>query len=201
VTLAETARGDPRAPTAIDRAWFDRGALLVAPELLGCRLVHDTPRGRICGVLTEVEAYLGPEDLAAHSSRPRTARTATMFGPPGHLYVYLVYGLHLCINVVCGPGDKPEAVLLRGATIIEGADLARQARGRVADERLARGPGNLASAFWVQREFDGLDLVDGPMHLQPGERPAGIRRTARIGVESAGSWAAEPLRFVADAGA
>ena len=94
---------------AIGRDWFDRPSLEVAPDLLGQRLVHETPEGRISGRIVEVEAYRGPEDLAAHSSRGRTARNATMWGEPGHLYVYLVYGLHLCINVVCGPGTKPEA--------------------------------------------------------------------------------------------
>ena len=89
-----------------DRSWFDRPALEVAPDLLGMELVHHTPEGTIAGRLVEVEAYQGPEDLAAHSSRGRTARNAVMFGAPGHLYVYLIYGLHLCANVVCGPGAR-----------------------------------------------------------------------------------------------
>ncbi len=103
-----------------DRSWFDRPALEVAPDLLGMELIHHTPEGPIAGRLVEVEAYQGPEDLAAHSSRGRTPRNAVMFGAPGHLYVYLIYGLHLCANVVCGPGTKPEAVLLRAARITAG---------------------------------------------------------------------------------
>ena len=142
-----------------DRAWFDRSADEVAPELLGSILIHDTPEGRVAGRIVEVEAYLGPEDLAAHSSHGRTARNEVMFGPPGHLYVYLVYGMHHCANVVCGPGDKPEAVLLRAAQLTEGDELARTRRGAVAHARLASGPGNLALAFGIDQDLNGADLL------------------------------------------
>jgi len=183
------------------RSWFDRSAFEVAPDLLGMDLVHETPAGRIVGRIVEVEAYLGPEDLAAHSARGETPRNAVMFGPPGHLYVYLVYGMHHCANVVCGPGDKPEAVLLRAAQITEGEPLARLARGAVAASRLAAGPGNLAAAFGIDRALNGADLTRGPVRLAApsppadGERPA-ITRTTRIGVEYAGTWAARRLRFL-----
>jgi DNA-3-methyladenine glycosylase len=179
-----------------DRAWFDRSAAEVAPELLGAFLIHDTPRGRIAGRIVEVEAYLGPEDLAAHSSHGRTPRNEAMFGEPGHLYVYLVYGMHHCANVVCGPDTKPEAVLLRAAEVIEGEDLARLRRGDVPTVRLAAGPGNLASAFDIDRRLNGADLVHGPVRLAPGSAPQAIERTKRIGVEYAGDWTDRPLRFV-----
>ena len=178
-----------------DRSWFDRPALEVAPELLGMELIHDTPGGRVVGRLVEVEAYQGPEDLAAHSSRGRTPRNAVMFGAPGHLYVYLIYGLHLCANVVCGPGTKPEAVLLRAAEITVGQDLARRRRGDVPDARLAAGPGNLGAALGLERSLDGADLLAGPIRLAHGARPARIKRTPRIGVDYAGEWAARPMRF------
>jgi DNA-3-methyladenine glycosylase len=158
-------------------------------------LVHDTPGGRIAGMLTEVEAYQGPEDRAAHSYHGRTARNAIMFGPPGHLYVYLIYGLHFCANIVCGPGDKPEAVLLRGALLTQGEELARLRRGRVAHPRLAAGPGNLAGAFGITRELNGADLTDGPVWVAEGRRRR-YRRTARVGVAYAGAWADRPLRYV-----
>jgi DNA-3-methyladenine glycosylase len=178
-----------------DRSWFDRPALEVASDLLGMELIHDTPDGRIAGRLVEVEAYQGPEDLAAHSSRGRTPRNAVMFGAPGHLYVYLIYGLHLCANVVCGPGTKPEAVLLRAAEITAGHELARRRRGNVPDVRLAAGPGNLGAAFGLMRATNGVDLLAGPMRLAHGPKPARIERSPRIGVAYAGEWAARPMRF------
>ena len=178
------------------RDWFDRPSVTVARDLLGMWLVHDRAQGRIAGRIVEVEAYQGPEDLAAHSARGRTARNAVMFGPPGHLYVYLVYGLHHCANVVCGPGDKPEAVLLRAAAIGPGVELARMARGDVAPTRLAAGPGNLGAAFGIDRGLNGADLVAGPVRLAAGPRPRRIARTPRVGVAYAGRWARRPLRFV-----
>ncbi len=179
-----------------DRDWFDRSAAEVAPEPLGAFLVHDTPAGRIAGRLVEVEAYLGPEDLAAHSSRGETPRNAVMFGLPGHLYVYLVYGMHHCVNVVCGPGSKPEAVLLRGAELVEGEELARIRRGDVPAERLAAGPGNLGAAFDIDRRLNGADLLAGPVRLERGTRPEAIDRTPRIGVDYAGEWTDRPLRYL-----
>lgn len=179
-----------------DRAWFDRSAADVAPELLGAVLVHDTPAGRIAGRIVEVEAYQGPEDLAAHSSRGETPRNAVMFGRPGHLYVYLVYGMHHCVNVVCGPDSKPEAVLLRAAELTQGEELARTRRGDVPTARLASGPGNLASAFDIDRRLNGADLLAGPVRLRRGTRPDAIDRTARIGVDYAGDWTDRPLRYL-----
>ncbi len=179
-----------------ERDWFDRSAADVAPELLGSILIHDTPEGRVAGRIVEVEAYLGPEDLAAHSSHGRTPRNQVMFGPPGHLYVYLVYGIHHCANVVCGPAEKPEAVLLRAAQLTEGEELARARRGAVPDGRLASGPGNLALAFGIDRGLSGADLLDGPVRLAHGSAPLAVDRTPRIGVDYAGEWAARPLRYL-----
>ena len=179
-----------------DRAWFDRSAVEVAPEVLGAFLIHDTPAGRVAGRIVEVEAYLGPEDLAAHSSRGQTPRNEVMFGQPGHLYVYLVYGMHHCVNVVCGPDSKPEAVLLRAAELTLGEGLARSRRGDVPAARLAAGPGNLASAFGIDRRLNGADLLVGPVRLQHGRQPEAIDRTPRIGVDYAGGWTDRPLRYL-----
>jgi DNA-3-methyladenine glycosylase len=178
-----------------NHAWFDRPAAEVAPDLLGRVLVHDSPQGRVAGRIVEVEAYQGPEDLAAHSARGRTDRNAVMFGVAGRLYVYLVYGLHHCANVVCGPGNKPEAVLLRAAEIVEGIALARLRRGPVVDQRLAAGPGNLGAAFGLTRAHNGLDLVGGPIWMADGKAAASVERSARVGVAYASDWAAAPLRF------
>jgi DNA-3-methyladenine glycosylase len=184
-------------PASPERAWFDRPARDLALDLLGARLVHDSPVGRVGGRIVEVEAYRGPEDRAAHSSRGRTRRNAVMFGPPGHLYVYLVYGLHHCLNVVAGPGAKPEAVLVRALALDEGIELARARRGgRVPTERLAAGPGNVGQALGVDLELNGTDLLAGPVRVEPrvGSRPS-TRRGPRIGVGYAGPWAARALRF------
>jgi DNA-3-methyladenine glycosylase len=180
-----------------ERAWFDRPAEELAGDLLGARLIHHAPDGAVGGRIVEVEAYRGPEDLAAHSSRGRTARNEVMFGPPGHLYVYLIYGLHHCLNVVAGPGDKPEAVLIRALELDQGLGLARARRGEgVPDHRLAAGPGNVGRALGVDRRLNGTDLLDGPIRVEPRPGlPPAMHRGPRIGVDYAGAWAAQPLRF------
>lgn len=191
------SRPAPVAPAALERSWFDRPAEVLARELLGARLVADTADGSVGGRIVEVEAYRGPEDLAAHSSRGRTPRNAVMFGPPGHLYVYLIYGLHHCLNVVAGPGEKPEAVLVRALEIDEGLELARARRGAgVPDRRLAAGPGNVGRALGVDRSLNGADLLDGAVRIEPraGRAPS-VQRGPRIGVAYAGEWAERPLRF------
>jgi DNA-3-methyladenine glycosylase len=197
VTPAAAAATANPGGFVLDRTWFDRPAEELAVDLLGARLVHQGPDGSAGGRIVEVEAYLGPEDRAAHSSRGRTARNAVMFGPPGHLYVYLVYGLHHCLNVVAGPGTKPEAVLIRALALDEGRELARARRGpRALDARLASGPGNVGQALAVDRRLDGADLLDGPVRLEPRTvPPPAIRRGPRVGVDYAGDWAARPLRF------
>jgi DNA-3-methyladenine glycosylase len=194
VTPAAEVAAD--APLIDARSWFDRSAAEVAPDLLGALLLYDTPGGRIAGRIVEVEAYLGPEDLAAHSSRGRTPRNAVMFGEPGHLYVYLVYGMHHCANVVCGPGHKPEAVLLRAAAITQGVELAREQRGQVPEVRLASGPGNLAAAFGIDRRDNGSDLLTGPIRLAERSEAVEIERSARVGVDYAGAWTDRPLRYL-----
>ena len=198
-----TSAAGVRAPAApvdferiTDRSWFDRPAMDVAVDLLGCLLVHDSPKGRVAGRVVEVEAYQGPEDLAAHSARGRTPRNAVMFGPPGHLYVYLIYGLHHCANVVCGPGDKPEAVLLRAVAITHGLELAAARRRGLATARLASGPGNLGAAFGLDRSLDGSDLVDGAVWLARGTPPRRVARRPRVGVAYAGVWAGRAQRFL-----
>jgi DNA-3-methyladenine glycosylase len=181
----------------VTRTWFDRPSVELAPRLLGARLVHDASDGTVGGRIVEVEAYSGPEDLAAHSSRGRTARNAVMFGPPGHLYVYLIYGLHHCMNVVAGPGDKPEAVLIRAIQIDEGIELARKRRGpRAPQGRLAAGPGNVGQALGVDRSHNGIDLLAGPIRIEPRPgSPPSVRTGPRVGVAYAGDWAARPMRY------
>lgn len=187
----------PAAFDTMSVAWFDRPAEIVARDLLGARLVHASSDGAVGGRIVEVEAYAGPEDLAAHSARGRTSRNAVMFGPPGRLYVYLIYGIHHCMNVVTGPGEKPEAVLIRALEIDEGIEVARARRGpRPLDARLAAGPGNVGRSLAVDRTMNGTDLLTGPVRILPGRGPAPtVVSGPRVGIDYAGPWAARPMRF------
>ena len=183
-------------PSMTGRDWYDRPGMTLARDLLGCRLVHVSADGTVGGPIVETEAYRGPEDLAAHSARGRTARNAVMFGPPGFLYVYLIYGIHLCLNVVAGPGTKPEAVLIRALALDEGLELARARRGpAAADRRLASGPGNVGRALGLDRTHNGADLLSGPFRIEPRTRRPHVARGPRVGVDYAGTWAARPMRF------
>jgi DNA-3-methyladenine glycosylase len=183
----------------------------VAPSLLGMVIAKVGPDGVVAGRIVEVEAYDGPEDRASHARAGRTARTAVMFGPPGHAYVYLVYGMHHCLNVVCGPDGEASAVLVRALEPVAGIALMRARRGARGgpDARLAAGPARLTQALGIDRGDDGRDLLsDGPLVLLAPE-PAGpsaasargragraIVRGPRIGVAYAGpGWADRPWRF------
>lgn len=143
----------------LPRAFFAAGSRDVAPLLLNKLLV----RGERVGRIVEVEAYAGAADPASHAFRGRTARNATMFGPPGHLYVYLSYGMHFCANVVCGDDGEASAVLLRALTAVAGVEEMRGARGPAVrvDRDLCSGPGKLCQALGIDGTFDGADLVTG----------------------------------------
>lgn len=143
----------------LPREFYRRHPTVVAPELLNKILLRDDGR---CARIVEVEAYAGSEDPAAHSFRGKTARNATMFGPPGHLYVYFTYGMHWGSNAVCGEDGEGVGVLLRAAQALNKLDLmylARPAAKRPID--LANGPGKLSQAFGINRAHDGADLVSG----------------------------------------
>ncbi len=119
-----------RTLTVLDPSFFARPVLEVAPDLLGCVLEHETPDGTVAVRLTEVEAYDGETDPGSHAFRGRTPRNAVMFGPPGHVYVYFTYGMHWCMNLVCGPIGQASAVLLRAGEVVAGKDLAYGRRTR-----------------------------------------------------------------------
>lgn len=141
---------------------------VAAPGLLGCRIAANGVIVR----LTEVEAYDGMgRDAASHAHRGRTARNAVMFGPPGFAYVYFTYGMHWCLNVVCGPEGFASAVLVRAGSIVDGIDLARARRPSASDRDLARGPARLTQALGIARETYGVDLLapDAPVRLLPPE--------------------------------
>jgi DNA-3-methyladenine glycosylase len=174
-----------RPATALPRAFYDRDTIVVARELLGQRLVHVSNGIERVGRIVEVEAYLGPHDLAAHSSKGRTERTKVMFGPPGYAYVYLVYGLHCCMNVVTEREGHASAVLVRALEPLANVSGKTQ------------GPGLLCKAMNIDRRLNGHDLVSRDFYVAPpagGDRVS-IVRARRIGVEYAKHWANRLLRF------
>jgi len=145
-------------PRPLPRRFYDRDPREVAPDLLGKLLV----RGERAARIVEVEAYVGSLDAGSHAFRGPTRRNSTMFGPPGHLYVYFTYGMHWCANAVCERSGVGHAVLLRAASPVAGVELMRAARGAsVRDRDLANGPAKLCQAFGIDGAFDGADLVTG----------------------------------------
>jgi DNA-3-methyladenine glycosylase len=170
----------------LPRDFFDRDTRVVARDLLGKVLVHQDGRTRRAARIVETEAYHGPSDRASHARFGPTPRAAVMFGPPGHAYVYRVYGIHHCMNVVTGPDGHAGAVLIRAGEPLEGC------------LHSTRGPGNLCRALRIDsRRHSGLDLEAGVLWIEAGDRPAGrIVRTPRIGVAYAGAWARRPWRFL-----
>jgi len=168
----------------LPRAFYDRDTVEVAHDLLGKCLVHVVDGVERAGRIVEVEAYLGPHDLAAHSARGCTARTEVMFGPPGHAYVYLIYGMHHCVNVVTQAEGIASAVLLRALEPV------RNLEGRT------QGPGLLCKAMGIDRRLNGHDLLSDDFYVADDGAPrARIVRRQRIGVDYAGHWAKRLLRF------
>lgn len=166
----------------LTRASLGRDALDVARDLLGAELVRDGVVLRI----VEVEAYRGPWDTGSHTRMGRTARNAPMWGPPGHAYVYLCYGVHHLLNVVCGPEGEGAAVLVRGAEVVAGRDVVAARRGgRLGPGRLA-GPGKVAQALGVDVAWSGHDLLaPGGLRLRPGSSPAAVVHGPRVGIDYA----------------
>jgi DNA-3-methyladenine glycosylase len=207
------------AEVGFPRAVLAGATLDAARALLGARLVR--PPDRV-GRIVEVEAYVGPEDQASHARMGRTPRNAVMFGPPGIAYVYLVYGMHHCLNVVTELEPRPAAILIRAVEPEQGIGVMRAARARsrarrrargavpqgpgagsgIAVHRLAAGPGLVCAAFDIDRTFDGLDLCDRDARLHLAPRPADepepeIVATPRIGVGYAAEpWASMPWRLL-----
>jgi DNA-3-methyladenine glycosylase len=183
--LMRATQGRSLTMRRLPRRFYDRDTIVVARELLGKCLVHVSLGVEQIGRIVEVEAYLGPHDLAAHSARGRTARTEVMFGPPGHAYVYLIYGMHCCMNVVTREEGHASAVLLRAVEPVQHVE------GRTS------GPGLLCRAMKIDRRLNAHDLLSDDFYIaSPGdEAPVSIVRRSRIGVDYAGHWAKRLLRF------
>ena len=188
---------DIRDESILPRSFFSRPSEEVAPELLGTLLVRDSDEGRCVLRVTEVEAYAGERDPASHAFRGKTPRNAVMFGPAGYLYVYFTYGMHFCVNVVCGDDGEASAVLFRAGEIVEGAELARSRRPATAKDRdLARGPARLTQALALDRADNGLDLCGGgPLTLHEGTPAEKILTGPRTGISTAADI---PWRFWID---
>jgi DNA-3-methyladenine glycosylase len=184
----------------LSRRFFDRPCLEVAPDLIDCVLVRRQGDGTLLAArLVEVEAYLGDgSDPSAHSHGGPTPRNRSMFGPPGHLYAYRSYGIHVCVNVVCERVGSAAAVLLRAAEPVSGLDVMRANRGLGAERTgraVASGPGRLAQAFGLGLEHDGASLLSGELRLYapiPDREPSRVQRGPRVGISRA---AALPYRF------
>lgn len=213
MTLTATGADDPPSEhptgtstaavlTRLGQAQVSGDAVTTAQRLLGALIVRDDGHGRRVVRIVETEAYGGPHDQASHARAGRTARTAVMFGPPGRAYVYLVYGLHHCLNVVCGTDGEAAAVLIRAVEPVAGIERMRHSRARPGDDemRLAAGPARTCQALDIDRQLDGADLLrDERLWLAqapPGASPFTIISGPRVGVAYAGpEWAARPWRF------
>jgi DNA-3-methyladenine glycosylase len=177
--------------SGLPRSFYERGAADVARDLLGKVLAH----GAAAGIIVETEAYLGGDDLASHSAAGITGRTRVIFGPPGHAYVYLSYGMHDCMNIVTEPAGTPGCVLIRALQPIEGLDAMRARRPKARTDRdLASGPGKLTRALGITRKHSGVDITRGDLIVlaRPAAPSFEVDVTRRIGITKC---AALPLRF------
>ena len=178
----------------LGREFFARDALIVARALVGTRIVH---KGKVARIV-ETEAYRGPKDLACHARAGLTKRTKPLFGPPGHAYVFLIYGMHECFNVTCKAEGAGHAVLIRAGEIIEPRTPERSGGTRFAlakDGERATGPGLFARAMGFTRAHNGESLMTEHLHVLPRDRRVRVGVSARVGVHYSGPWADRPYRF------
>ena len=186
------------APLA--RPFYEREATLVARDLLGCRLVHHLNGIRLAGIITETEAYQGEADLGCHARAGRTPRTAVMYGPAGHAYIYFTYGMHWCLNAVTLPEGSPAAVLIRAIRPVEGLEAMAANRPRLAGTpHWTDGPAKLTQALALDGRHNGADLVDGDLlSVEAGEpvRDGDVIAGPRIGLFSVPEpWKSIPWNF------
>lgn len=178
--------------------FYARDTLTVARELLGRRLVRICDGQRLSGRIVETEAYIGQSDLACHASRGLTPRTAVMFGPPGHAYVYFIYGMHHCLNVVTEPEGFAAAVLIRALEPLEGLGVMRTLRGGRPEQQLTDGPGKLCQALQITRALNGMDLVTGDVLFIEADSSVpddAVRTTPRVNVRGDERALSVPWRF------
>jgi len=178
------------------RDFYSRPVLTVARDCIGKLLVHHTHEGDAGGIIVEAEAYRGPLDRAAHSSRGLTRRTAVMFGPPGYAYIYMLYGSCWALNLVAASEGEPHAVLIRALEPALGLELMARRRDRAVTSReLTNGPGKLTQALGLDKRHYGADLCGNELFLEDVARASCVGRSARINVGYAGAWALRRWRF------
>lgn len=178
--------------------FYRRSTLTVARELLGQTLVRVIDSERLSGLIVEVEAYIGEDDAACHAACGRTPRNEVMYGPPGHAYVYFIYGMHHCLNVVTEEEGFPAAVLIRALEPLEGLEIMRRHRPGRPDGELTNGPAKLCQALAVERNFNGVDLCTGEaLFIEGGRRVAQreIEASPRIGINADEVAMSVPWRF------
>jgi len=175
------SRGGPRK---LNRSFYERATIEVARDLLGKVIVYNAPHGRLSARIVEVEAYIGQKsDPACHAARGKTSRNEVMFGPPGHAYLYFIYGMYHCLNFVTERAGFPAAVLLRAAEPIEGESLLVRPKSEKKPERLLAGPGKFCRAFGLTRDQNGLDLTGDHLYLEHRfDRKIAVEQTSRIGI-------------------
>lgn len=181
----------------LDRPFFAQDTLTVARELLGQRLVRVLDDGqRLAGIIVETEAYIGEDDEACHASRGQTARNTVMYDGAGLVYVYLIYGMYHCLNVVTEDQGFPAAVLIRALEPQEGVERMREFRSGQPDERLTSGPGRLCQALAIDRTHNGLDLCSHErLFIEEGRAPARVATSPRIGISADQMAQNRPWRF------
>lgn len=184
----------------LPRAFYARHAVEVAPELLGQILVRTWKGQRLAGRIVEVEAYSGGDDAASHAFRGPTPRNRSMFGPAGHAYVYLIYGVHHCLNIVTGREGDGQAVLIRALEPLEGIEMMQVLRGKRDLHQLTNGPGKLCQALAIDRKLDGHDLCLGQiLWVEPGPSPQEpIATSPRVGVRGDSLALQRAWRFFLD---
>lgn len=180
----------------LPRGFFERETEIVAREMLGTVLECDSDEGRTSGIIVETEAYLGEHDLACHATAGRTARTETLYGPPGTSYVYFIYGMYWCFNAVTRAEGLPSAVLVRALEPLDGIALMHKRRPRIkSDFDLTNGPGKLCAALGITGSMSGKSLQRKPLLIREGEPVSDdrVEVTTRIGITRSADW---PLRWI-----
>ena len=183
----------------LQRPFYERNALIVAKELLGKQLVHHTHEGKTVGKIVEVEAYVGPDDAGSHAYQGKyTTRTAVMFGGGGHAYIYLIYGVYYCFNIVANQENFPEAVLIRALEPITGLDLMKKRCHTDQLLNLCNGPGKLCTAMGISKIQNRADLCGEAIYLLSGAAvaPESVVSTPRINIDYAGAARDYPWRFI-----